>query len=328
VIDRYDCIEGDSNLTFSGNRALTRYEFAAGLNACLDRVNELLVTETVVPTEDLEQLQRLQQEFTAELSTVEEQVDSLELHNANLEIQQFSTTTKLRGQVIMAPNVGGFAGEEIVDSQGNQLATEQPNVSLLYRVALDLSTSFTGRDALRILLETGSGGRTTNATGVLEPTFGSVLDFSVKPPTGGTIGIGRLVYSFNPVSDLRVSIGPEIRISDYIDRNRYANSSFRDFSTQAFVNNFLLLATDGPSSGGAINWNPGGGAFNFKAVYSAVDAANSSNQEIIRGGASFLPLLYPVQGGDRGLFGDTYQYTTEVEYAPDLSTGQNLQKGT
>jgi len=29
-----------------GNRALTRYEFAAGLNACLDRVNELIAAAT------------------------------------------------------------------------------------------------------------------------------------------------------------------------------------------------------------------------------------------------------------------------------------------
>ncbi len=29
-----------------GSRAMTRYEFVAGLNACLDRVNELIATAT------------------------------------------------------------------------------------------------------------------------------------------------------------------------------------------------------------------------------------------------------------------------------------------
>jgi porin len=81
---------------------------------------------------------------------------------------------------------------------------------------LDLNTSFTGTDSLRILLETGSGGGTTNVTGLLEPTFGSVIDFSVKPPTRNTIGIGRLVYAFKPNPDLQVAIGPDIRISDYV----------------------------------------------------------------------------------------------------------------
>ncbi len=40
LVERYGCIAGYPNGTFRGNRALTRYEFAAGLNACLDRVNE------------------------------------------------------------------------------------------------------------------------------------------------------------------------------------------------------------------------------------------------------------------------------------------------
>jgi len=42
LVERYGCIAGYPNGTYRGNRALTRYEFAAGLNACLDRVNELI----------------------------------------------------------------------------------------------------------------------------------------------------------------------------------------------------------------------------------------------------------------------------------------------
>ena len=45
LVERYGCIAGYPNSTYRGNRALTRYEFAAGLNACLDRVNELIATE-------------------------------------------------------------------------------------------------------------------------------------------------------------------------------------------------------------------------------------------------------------------------------------------
>ena len=39
LVERYGCIAGYPDGTYRGNRALTRYEFAAGLNACLDRVN-------------------------------------------------------------------------------------------------------------------------------------------------------------------------------------------------------------------------------------------------------------------------------------------------
>jgi len=79
LVERYDCIAGYPNGTFLGNRAMTRYEFAAGLNACLDRVNELIATATldVVQKEDLTTLQRLQEEFSAELATLRGRVDSL-----------------------------------------------------------------------------------------------------------------------------------------------------------------------------------------------------------------------------------------------------------
>lgn len=327
LIDRYACITGNADRTFDGNYALTRDEFAAGLNACLNRLRERSITSIPAPVraEDLETLSRLQQEFATELSTLQRRIDVLESRAATLEIQQFSPTTKLRGQVIVAANAGGFTGDRIMDSQGSVIAEEQPNPTVLYRAALDLNTSFTGTDSLRILLETGSGGRTTNVTGLLEPSFGSVLDFSVKPPTLDTFGIGRLVYSFSPTRDIQVAIGPEVRISDYIDRNRYANSSFKDFSTQGFVNNLLLMTNDGPSSGGFVSWNPDAGAFSIRAMYSSRDAANAGIQSSIRGGTSFLRLLYPFQGGNRGLFGDTYQYTAELEYAPSRAFMLRLQ---
>ncbi|MFO5494717.1 MAG: iron uptake porin, partial [Cuspidothrix sp.] len=72
LVERYGCIAGYPNGTFRGNRALSRYEFAAGLNACLDRVNELIATATadMVTKQDLATLQRLQEEFSAELATL------------------------------------------------------------------------------------------------------------------------------------------------------------------------------------------------------------------------------------------------------------------
>ena len=42
LVERYGCIAGYPNGTYRGNRAMTRYEFAAGLNACLNWVNELI----------------------------------------------------------------------------------------------------------------------------------------------------------------------------------------------------------------------------------------------------------------------------------------------
>ncbi len=40
LVERYGCIVGFPDKTYRGSQALTRYEFAAGLNACLDRIND------------------------------------------------------------------------------------------------------------------------------------------------------------------------------------------------------------------------------------------------------------------------------------------------
>jgi porin len=260
LVARYGCMTGYPDQTFRTQRSLTRYEFAAGLNACLHQLNQRLAGATAefVETDALQTLQRLQAEFAAELTTLRGRVDTLEARTATLEAQHFSTTTKLTGQVLFSVNGGEFAGESIIDPAGRVLADQDLSPTVLYRVALDLNTSFTGTDLLKIRLDTGSNGANDNVTGVLEPNFGSVLDYSVKPPSDGNFGLGRLSYTFQPVRNLSVSIGPDIRTTDYVDRNSYANASFRDFSTLALVNNFILFPVNGPSAGAAIDWKTGG----------------------------------------------------------------------
>jgi hypothetical protein len=102
LVRRYDCLKGYPNGTYRGNRALTRYEFAAGLNACLQQIERLIAETTAdfVTREELETLRRLMQEFEAELATLGTRVDNLEGRVAFLEDNQFSTTTKLVGEVI------------------------------------------------------------------------------------------------------------------------------------------------------------------------------------------------------------------------------------
>ncbi|MEL6165468.1 MAG: iron uptake porin, partial [Cyanobacteria bacterium J06628_3] len=86
LVERYGCIAGYPNSTFRGNRALTRFEFAAGLNACLDRMNELIAVATSnVGTGDLSTIKRLQSEFSSELATLRGRVDALEARTAQLE---------------------------------------------------------------------------------------------------------------------------------------------------------------------------------------------------------------------------------------------------
>jgi porin len=329
LVERYGALAGYPDGTFRGNRAMTRYEFAAALNAALDRINELISTgkENLVSREDLATLQRLQQEFTVELATLRGRVDALEARTAKLEATQFSTTTKLTGQAIFAVNAGGFDGERIIAPRGAVVSSDQPNPTVIYRASLDLNTSFSGNDLLKIRLVTGSDGITDNAAGFLEPNLGSTLDFSV-PGRDGRFSLARLYYTFAPVKDLKVTIGPAIVAPDFVDKNRYASVSFLDFSTQALVSNFILLPRPG-GAGAVIDWHPGGGALKLRGIYVAGDATNSlpENQRLIGGGGPQDIRLFPTAGGsaDGGLFGDPYQGFVELEYAPNQTFTVRLQ---
>jgi porin len=360
LVERYGCIAGYPNGTYRGNRAMTRYEFAAGLNACLNRINELIAQATtdLVSKEDLASLQRLQQEFTPELATLRGRVDVLEARTAELQANQFSTTTKLSGQAIISVNAGGFSGRRIIPGPTSTnptgtIITSQPNPTILFRAGIDLDTSFRGTDLLKIRLDTGSGsldingqpsqraGGLDNAAGLLEPNFGSVIDYSVKPPTVSQLGLSRLYYSFLLAKDFRVSVGPNFYPTDFADFNSYAYLSFLDFSTLAFVNNFILFPLNGPSAGAAIDWKPGNGAFSLRALYAAADPANPGNQGpgVLQSLSSFTRVLYPDAfasaggapnanpnaAGDRGFFGDTFQGTVELEYAPSRAFAVRLQ---
>jgi porin len=306
LVDRYGIIEGYPDNTFRGNRAIARYEFPAGLNAALNRINEIIATgtENLVAREDLLTLQRLSEEFAAELSALRSRIDALEARATELETNQFSNITKLTGQVIFAVNTGRrIASQRIIAPRGAVISEDDPNPTFIYRASLDLNTSFSGTDLLKVRLVTGSDGITDNAAGFLEPNLGSTLDFSI-PGRDGRFSLARLYYSFAPIKDLKITVGPALVAPDFVDKNRYANTSFLDFSTLALVNNFILLPRPG-GAGIVIDWNPGGGAVKLRGLYVSGDAADRlpENDRLIGGGAPENIRLFPTAGGDaKGVF--------------------------
>lgn len=144
LVERYGCIAGYPDRTYRGRQATSRYEFAAGLNACLDKINEIISAGLAdkVSKEDLASLQKLQEEFAIELATLRGRVDALDAKTAKLEAQQFSTTTKLTGESIFSLTAG----------QGGP-NNARSNVTLGNRTRLVLNTSFTGQDLLRTRIE-------------------------------------------------------------------------------------------------------------------------------------------------------------------------------
>ncbi|NER85075.1 MAG: iron uptake porin [Leptolyngbya sp. SIO1D8] len=173
LVNQYGCIEGYPNRTFRGGQPLTRYEFAAGLNACLDVIAAAIglgVDDTTLAT-----IQRLQEEFAAELATLRGRVDALEAEVSELREQQFSTTTKLRGQV--DANLVVPAGDIDTDEE----------TAFTARARLNFDASFTGEDRLRVRLQAGdddngilsAGGGLANSAG---GDFDVVVSFGILHP--------------------------------------------------------------------------------------------------------------------------------------------------
>ena len=143
LIERYGCVAGYPNGTYRGNRAMTRFEAAALLNACLDRVTEVT-----------DELKRLMKEFEKELAILKGRVDGLEARVGELEATQFSTTTKLKGQatfVIGANSFGGNADQLNGQKRSDVAAATSGATSFNYDLKLFLDTSFTGKDLLRAI---------------------------------------------------------------------------------------------------------------------------------------------------------------------------------
>ena len=102
LIERYGCVAGYPNGTYRGNRAMTRFEAAALLNACLDRVTEVT-----------DELKRLMKEFEKELAILKGRVDGLEARVGELEATQFSTTTRLKIRADFVVGANSYTGSDL-----------------------------------------------------------------------------------------------------------------------------------------------------------------------------------------------------------------------
>jgi Carbohydrate-selective porin, OprB family/S-layer homology domain len=324
LVERYGCIVGYPNSTFRGNRAATRYELAAALNACLDVISDRFATK-----EDLATLRRLQEEFAKELATLKGRVNGLEARTAKLEAQQFSTTTKLQGTAIMSVQAGSLGNSQTRNIDGLLPGAPAPNVNptVISAVLLSLNTTFNGTDLLQTTLGMGNNGRDTISEGLIGQT-----DFrNNRAPLSGAPGpyfnastyywnefstnvfLYRLAYTFKPFKNVTITAGPQFYAADIIDQNSWANAPSSDFGNYFFINNAFIIPyalNYAGGAGGAVQWNPGGGPFTVRALYIASDAGNP-----VRGTRG--------DGAVNGFAGDPYQGSIELEYKNTFGGGKN-----
>jgi hypothetical protein len=187
LASRYGCVTGFPNQTYRGNQVLSRYEFAAGLNSCLNKLETAISASESVSTDDLEILLRLMQDFQAELAIIRGKTDGLQARTTELELTQFSSTTKLSGEAIFG--LGSvFAGN-----------TDKSTV-LGDRVRLELNTSFNGKDLLFTRLATGNFPSLTGNT-----SFQGDLGFS--QPEDNDLQLEVLHYTFPISSSTEIILG-------------------------------------------------------------------------------------------------------------------------
>ena len=226
LIERYGCVAGYPNGTFRGNRAMTRYEAAALLNACLDRITEVT-----------DELKRLMKEFERELAILKGRVDGLEARVGELEATQFSTTTKLQGDTYWAIGAvtptGGKSNSSGTGSQ-NYYKKGFGATTFVYDARLNLKTSFTGKDLLYTRLRVGNFTDQNAFSG--KPYNLTKFDRAYATKVGGTgeanvYGLDRLYYRFPVGKEFKFAIGPLARNTEFLGTKPfyYAGWSGLDF---------------------------------------------------------------------------------------------------
>ena len=335
LVERYGCISGFPDRTYRGSQALTRYEFAAGLNSCLSQIERLIASSGTISEEDLAAIERLNREFAAELATVGGRIDNIDERTAVLEDDRFSTTTKLNGLVWF--NITGAAADGDVLVETNDLSvpsvirppgrdpvtgeptvlevTDDPEITFSDLVWLTFESSFSGEDLLTTRLAVGNGDSPANvfASAGTYNTFG--IPFTDQ--TAGVQGQGNsevVVHEFSysfPVGDnFRFTIGPQINWYVYFDQNAYTffltgASSFNSIGSS------LSNAID-RGSGAVISWD--------------ISEKFKLNVGYLGESTEFLPSppFNTASDPEEGIFGGTNTSTAELTFSPTDTVNARL----
>ncbi|WP_017304580.1 iron uptake porin [Spirulina subsalsa] len=266
---RYGCLSGYPDNTFRGTRPLTRYEFAAGLNACIQYLERLIAQQAnAVTLQDLEVMQRLVTEFQADIDTLATRVDSLEGRVAFLEENQFSTTTKLFGQAVIG--IQGRSPDNDFDLFQNRLRDQDTKINVIHNAQLSLFTQFSPFSLLLTSFQMGDG----NTGRTFTNTLGNYVSLGYEGDTDNSMLLSDLNYRHLIANRLAVIVGPMGVSPTNVFRgvNRIESAGSGPLSRFAQRNPIINV---GSGQGGlGIDWQVSD-RLSFQAVYSTGDPENS-----------------------------------------------------
>ncbi|MFM2312431.1 MAG: hypothetical protein RLZZ04_1707 [Cyanobacteriota bacterium] len=241
LVERYGCISGFPNQTYRGSQPLSRYEFAAGLNSCLNQIERLISSSRSVSVEDRVTLARLSQEFLPELATLRVRVDELESRTGVLEDSSFSTTTKLNTEVVNY--ILGTFGDQKPD--GSEVDDE---LTFSSRVRLSFDSSFTGEDLLSVRLQGA------NITSPVDSGGTNSLALNEEGNNDNNVEIDLLYYTFPITEKISALVGADgVLIDDIFDVAPTMGAAYDSLSLFSAYNN--LIYDNGNQEGAALGLN-------------------------------------------------------------------------
>ena len=273
LVERYGCLAGYPDGTYRGNRSMTRYEFAALLNGCLDRITQLIAASgnNTVSNTDMATVNKLREEFEGELAALRGKVDGIEYRVEELEgANKFSTTTKLKGEAIFA--VSGAGGDSTVED----------NVILSNRVRLSLDSSFTGKDKLRVRLQARNTPKLSGATGTNMARLGFDGD------NDNDFTLDELNYSFKPSKNIKVKI--DANSGEFNDNVNVFNPVFKSSGGGAISRYGRLnpiYRQGGGGAGATVTFGGKKSKFGASAGY-LTEAQNDTSNGLFEGNKSYL----------------------------------------
>jgi hypothetical protein len=271
LVERYGCIVGFPDKTYRGDRALSRYEFAAGLNACMDRVNDLIAANSNgAKREDLTTLHKLQEQFAAELAMLRGRVDALDSKVGILEKQQFSTTSKLYGQIVVGLQGSNTIGVDLFPKDGIKERSGQANLSLGYNAQITIATSFRGDDLLLTGFQTGN---ISSSAGVLSTNAGRL---AYESELNNQLLISDLSYRFPIAKNFGVVIGAAGVNPENVFRGINPLEGYADGALSRFGQRNPILSVADTSAGIGFDWQIAP-KVSLQGVYSATNPALTSD---------------------------------------------------
>ena len=264
LIRLYGYPQGYKDSTFRGNRVMSRYEFAAALNRLISVIADS--GKLQISQENLEILKRLQIDFATELEVVKSRLDKLDDRIGIVENNQFSTTTKLSGEVVFA-TTATFGNEKAVATGTVNSSSEkiEDNVTFSGRVRLFFNTSFTGKDLVRVRLLAG------NIQNLRSPTGTNMARLSFDSNTQNKFKIDQLFYQFPLGDNARITVMPVGTLFTVADPINPLLGSDGKGSPFLFGVRSPIYREEIGGTGFGISYDINS-KFNFSAVYLAEDA--------------------------------------------------------